>query len=49
MNDARDVAQDGQQDVEPELAAQADGEEHADGRQEDSEDDAKQVSHGSDR
>ena len=40
VDDAGEVAQDRQQDVEPELPAQAYGEEHADGWQEDGENDA---------
>jgi hypothetical protein len=46
MNDAWNVAQDRQEDVEPELPTQADGEEYADWREQDSEQDAQKVCHG---
>jgi hypothetical protein len=46
MNDAWNIAQDRQEDVEPELSAQADGEEHADWWKQDSEQDAQKVCHG---
>jgi hypothetical protein len=46
MNDAWNVAQDRQEDVEPELSTQANGEEHADRWKQDSEQDAQKVCHG---
>ncbi|HWK80481.1 MAG TPA: hypothetical protein VNP95_06920 [Thermomicrobiales bacterium] len=48
MNDPWDIAQDRQQNVEPELSAQTDGEEDADRREQDGEQDAKKVCHGTD-
>ena len=45
VNDAWDVAQERQQNVEPELSAQADGEEHAHGRKQDCEQDTQKVCH----
>jgi hypothetical protein len=46
MNDAWNVAQDRQEDVEPELTTQADGEEHADRWEQDGQKDAQKVRHG---
>ena len=43
MHDARDVAEQGEEDVEPEVPADADLEEHAERRQQDGEDDAYEV------
>jgi len=45
VDDAGDVAEQGQQDVKPEGAGEADLEEHAQRRQEDGEEDADQI-HG---
>ena len=49
MNDAGNIAQDRQEDIEPELPAQTDCEEDADRREQDGEKDAKKVCHGIDR
>ncbi|MNY80485.1 hypothetical protein D3C86_2215480 [compost metagenome] len=43
MDDAGDVAQQGEQDVQPEGAAEAHLEEHAERRQKDGDEDADQV------
>ena len=47
VNDARDVTQQRQQDVEPELAPKPDREEHAHGREHDGKKDPKKVGHDS--
>ncbi len=47
VDDARDVAEQREQDVEPELQADADLQEHAQGRQEDGQQDTEDV-HGED-
>ena len=46
VNDAWNVAQDRQQDVEPELPAQPNGEEHPDRRQQNGKQDAQKIGHG---
>ena len=46
MDDAWNVAQDRQENIEPELSAQADREEHADGRQQNGKQDAQKICHG---
>ena len=43
--DARDVAQEGQKDVEPELAAQPNGEKNADRRKQDRKKNAEEIAH----
>jgi hypothetical protein len=46
VNDARDVAQDRQEDVEPELPTQSNGEEHTDRRQQNGKQNAQKIGHG---
>jgi hypothetical protein len=45
MHDARDVAQEGQKDVEPELAAQPNGEKNADRWKQDCKENAEEIAH----
>jgi hypothetical protein len=45
VHDTRDIAQDGQKDVEPEGPAESDGEKNADGREKDREKNANEIGH----
>jgi hypothetical protein len=45
MDDARNVAEEGQEDVEPELASELNGEEDTNWRQKDREEDTEKIAH----
>ena len=46
MNDARNITEQSQEDVDPECSAQANREQHADRRQQDRQENAKEIAHG---